>query len=74
MERNLEKGTSTGLPKSFLSISAITGALVGSVARYSRGYNGTMYLAPVLAGLGLVAFFFSNKWMERHDSKELNAS
>lgn len=74
MERNKEKGTSAGLLQSFLSISAITGALIGGVAAFTLGYHGTMYLATVMAGLGLVTFFFSNKWMERHDAKELNAS
>ncbi|MGD0817193.1 MAG: MFS transporter [Methanomassiliicoccales archaeon] len=74
MERNEEKGTSAGLLQSFLSISAIIGALIGGVATYSLGYHGTMYLATAMATLGLVVFFFSNKWMERHDAKELNAS
>jgi MFS family permease len=74
MERNQEKGTSAGLLQSFLSISAIVGALLGGVATFSLGYHGTMYLATVMAGLGLLVFFFSNKWMERHDAKELNAS
>jgi MFS family permease len=74
MERNQEKGTSAGLLQSFLSISAIIGALAGGLATYSLGYHGTMYLATGMAGLGLVAYFFSNKWMERHDAKELNAS
>jgi MFS family permease len=74
MERNEEKGTSAGLLQSFLSISAIIGAVIGGVAAFSLGYHGTMYLATVMATLGLVVFFFSNKWMERHDAKELNAS
>jgi MFS family permease len=74
MERNEEKGTSAGLLQSFLSISAIAGALIGGLATYSLGYHGTMYLATVMASIGLVFFFFSNKWMERHDAKELNAS
>jgi MFS family permease len=74
MERNEEKGTSAGLLQSFLSISAIVGALIGGVATFSIGYHGTMYLATGMATMGLVVFFFSNKWMERHDAKELNAS
>ncbi|HEY3419884.1 MAG TPA: MFS transporter [Methanomassiliicoccales archaeon] len=74
MERNDEKGTSAGLLQSFLSISAIMGALIGGLATYSLGYHGTMYLATVMAALGLVVFFFSNKWMDRHDAKEINAS
>ncbi len=73
MERNEEKGTSAGLLQSFLSVSAIAGALIGGVAAFSLGYHGTMYFATVMAALGLVVFFFSNKWMDRHDAKELNA-
>jgi MFS family permease len=74
MERNEEKGTSAGLLQSFLSVSAIIGAILGGVATYSLGYHGTMYLATVMAAIGLVCFFFSNQWMEQHDAKELNAS
>jgi MFS family permease len=74
MERNEEKGTSAGLLQSFLSVSAIVGALMGGVATYSLGYHGAMYVATVMAALGLVTFFFSNKWMDDHDAKELNAS
>lgn len=74
MERNDEKGTSAGLLQSFLSISAIIGALLGGVATYTLGYHGTMYLATVMAAIGLVVFFFSNEWMERHDAKEINAT
>jgi hypothetical protein len=43
------EGTSAGLWQSFLSISAITGALIEGVAIYSLGYHGTMYLATVMA-------------------------
>jgi len=63
MERNEEKGTSSGLLQSFLSISAIIGALVGGATVFALGYHGAMFIATVLAILGFVVFMVGNRFM-----------
>jgi MFS family permease len=63
MERNEEKGTSAGLLQSFLSISAIIGALLGGVAAFLFGFHGCMYIATGMAAIGLVTFYFVNRRM-----------
>lgn len=71
MERNEEKGTSAGLLQSSLSISAIIGAVCGGIAAYVYGYHGAMYIATVLASIGLVVFFISLRRVERSPKKEI---
>ena len=73
MERNEEKGTSAGLLQSSLSISAIIGALTGGVAAFTLGYHGAMYIATVLAIVGVVIFLISHSYVERA-GKGLNAT
>jgi len=70
MERNDEKGTSAGLLQSALSISSIIGALLGGVAAEAYGYHGCMYIATVVAIIGLVIFLFSHRWASRHFDKD----
>jgi len=73
MERNEEKGTSAGLLQSSLSISAIIGAMTGGVAAFTLGYHGAMYIATVLATVGVIIFFISHRYVER-TSKGINAT
>jgi len=74
MERNEEKGTAAGLLQSALSISAILGALLGGAAAEVLGYHGCMYLATVIALIGLVIFLVSDRWVSRNFGKDLRAS
>jgi MFS family permease len=74
MERNDEKGTSAGLLQSALSISAILGALLGGVTAEVFGYHGCMYIATVIAIIGLVIFLISDRWASRHFGKDLRAA
>lgn len=67
MERNEEKGTSSGLLQSFLSISAIIGALVGGVTVFALGYHGSMYIATGLAIIGFFVFVMGNRFMVRKE-------
>ncbi|MEM3059402.1 MAG: MFS transporter [Methanomassiliicoccales archaeon] len=60
MERNEERGTVTGILQSFLSISAIIGAVLGGLISFKYGYHGSMYFATMLAVSGLIVFVFSN--------------
>ncbi|MEI6795801.1 MAG: MFS transporter [Methanomassiliicoccales archaeon] len=71
MERNEEKGTSAGMLQASLSISAIIGAVFGGMIAFAIGYHGTMYIATVLAIIGLIIFFYTNKWMEASDRKAI---
>ena len=72
MERNEEKGTSAGLLQSSLSISAIIGAICGGLAAYVYGYHGAMYIATVLAILGLIVFYVSTRKVEGSLGKGIN--
>ncbi|QLH74108.1 MAG: MFS transporter [Methanomassiliicoccales archaeon] len=74
MERNDEKGTSAGLLQSSLSISAIIGAMVGGAASYVLGYHGAMYIATIMAIIGLVIFFISHKRVSADTEKMINPS
>jgi len=67
MERNEEKGTSSGLLQSFLSISAIIGALVGGITVYALGYHGSMLIATALAIIGFLIFIVGNSFMNREE-------
>ncbi|OPY31838.1 MAG: Major Facilitator Superfamily protein [Methanomassiliicoccales archaeon PtaU1.Bin124] len=72
MERNDEKGTSAGLLQSSLSISAIIGAMIGGVSAFTLGYHGAMYIATVLATIGVIIFWFTHRLMGH--SKEINST
>ena len=65
MERNEEKGTSTGLLQSFLSISAIIGALVGGATVFTLGYYGSMYIATGMGAIGFLVFVAGNRFLSR---------
>jgi len=67
MERNEEKGTSSGLLQSFLSISAIIGALVGGATVFALGYHGSMFIATLLAIMGFVIFILGNRFLSREE-------
>jgi predicted MFS family arabinose efflux permease len=67
MERNEEKGTSSGLLQSFLSISAIIGALVGGATGFALGYHGSMFIATLLAIMGFVIFILGNRFLSREE-------
>jgi MFS family permease len=67
MERNEEKGTSSGLLQSFLSISAIIGALVGGATAFALGYHGSMYIATGLAIIGFVVFIIGNSFLSKKE-------
>jgi predicted MFS family arabinose efflux permease len=67
MERNEEKGTSSGLLQSFLSISAIIGALVGGVTVFTLGYHGSMYIATAMGMVGLIVFITGNRFLDRRE-------
>ncbi len=67
MERNDEKGTASGLLQSSLSISAIIGALVGGMIVFALGYHGAMYIATILAVLGLIVFMIGNRFLRRRE-------
>lgn len=67
MERNEEKGTSSGLLQSFLSISAIIGALVGGATVFALGYHGSMYIATVMAIIGFVVFVLGNNFLNKKE-------
>jgi dipeptide/tripeptide permease len=56
--------------QSSLSIAAIIGAVFGGMAAFALGYHGTMYVATVLAIIGLIIFYFTNKWMEQKSAKQ----
>jgi len=67
MERNEEKGTSSGLLQSFLSVSAIIGALVGGACVFALGYHGTMLIATCLAIIGFLIFVIGNRSLDRKE-------
>jgi predicted MFS family arabinose efflux permease len=67
MERNEEKGTSSGLLQSFLSISAIIGALVGGITVFALGYHGSMFIATALAVIGFFIFVIGNRFLDRRE-------
>ncbi|NLX47808.1 MAG: MFS transporter [Euryarchaeota archaeon] len=67
MERNEEKGTSSGLLQSFLSISAIMGALVGGITVFALGYHGSMFIATGLAIIGFIIFVTGNRFLDRKE-------
>ncbi len=67
MERNEEKGTSSGLLQSFLSISAIIGALVGGVTVFTLGYHGSMYIATAMGMVGFIVFITGNRFLDRRE-------
>lgn len=71
MERNEEKGTAAGLLQSFLSVSAILGALLGGAAAEVFGFHGCMYMATVIALAGLIIFLWSDRWATKHFGKDL---
>jgi len=74
MERNDEKGTSAGLLQSSLSISAIIGALVGGISAYTIGYHGAMYVATLMAVIGLIIFVVFHKHMVKEGGKTINVT
>lgn len=67
MERNEERGTSSGLLQSFLSISAIIGALVGGITVFAIGYHGSMFIATCLAIIGFLIFLLGNRALTRRE-------
>jgi len=67
MERNEEKGTSSGLLQSFLSISAIIGALVGGLTVFTFGYYGSMYIATCMGIIGFLVFISGNRFLTRRE-------
>jgi MFS family permease len=70
MERNDEKGTSAGMLQSSLSVSAIIGAVFGGMIAFALGYHGTMYIATVLAIIGLIIFYYTSRLMEAKSAKQ----
>ena len=73
MERNDEKGTAAGLLQSALSISAILGSVLGGVVAQLFGYHGCMYVATIIAIMGLVIFISYNR-RRTGNSKDLNSA
>ncbi len=74
MERSDEKGTCAGLLQSMLSISAIIGAILGGIAAELYGYHGCMYIATVLAMIGLALFVITHHWLSKSGDKSLTTA
>ena len=61
MDKNVEKATVNGLLDSVISLSAIVGPFLGTLAISFGGYAPTMYAASALSLISFGLFFFAKK-------------
>ncbi len=61
MDRNKEKATATGILGSVMSISGITGPVLGGFAAASFGFKGTIGIASAMAVLAFLMFVYELK-------------
>jgi len=61
MDRNREKATATGILSSVMSISGITGPVLGGVAAASLGFKGSIGIATAMAALAFALFLYELK-------------
>ncbi len=58
MDRNAEKATVSGILSSTMSISGITGPILGGVAATAFGFKGTIWIATAMSVLAFLIFLY----------------
>jgi MFS family permease len=61
MDRNREKATATGILSSVMSISGITGPVLGGLAASSLGFKGSIGIASAMAAFAFLLFLYELK-------------
>lgn len=61
MDRNAEKATVSGILSSTMSISGITGPILGGIAATAFGFKGTIWIATAMSVIALLIFLYDLK-------------
>lgn len=61
MDRNREKATATGILSSVMSISGITGPVLGGLTASSLGFKGSIGIASAMAAFAFILFLYELK-------------
>lgn len=61
MDRNKEKATVSGILSSTMSISGITGPVLGGIAATALGFKGTIWIATAMSVVALLIFLYDLK-------------
>ncbi|OGS55261.1 MAG: hypothetical protein A3K60_04995 [Euryarchaeota archaeon RBG_19FT_COMBO_56_21] len=61
MDRNKEKATVSGILSSTMSISGITGPILGGIAATALGFKGTIWIATVMSLVAFLIFLYDLK-------------
>lgn len=61
MDRNAEKATVSGILSSTMSISGITGPILGGVAAMAFGFKGTIWIATAMSFVAFLIFLYDIK-------------